>query len=109
MEIAFNSSELRTICEDEGSAKKELEPQVAEKLKHRLADLRAVVSILDLVVGLSSKVDGASSDEKNLDLCNGYSIVFCANHVKNPLMKTGEIDWLRVTRIRILRIESDHD
>lgn len=108
LEIAFASKSLRTICESEVQAKQELGPTIAEILKHRLADLRAALSIKDLMAGRPRRLDGTDQQYIAIDLCDGYRIVFCANHPYNPISGSGEIDWPRVSRIKILRIERDH-
>lgn len=106
MELAFGTKSLRDICESEVHAKSELGPRVAEILKHRLADLRAAASPKDIVVGLLREVDNEGRRHMVVDLCDGYRIVFSANHANNPTTKTGDLDWARVSRIKILRIET---
>jgi hypothetical protein len=44
-----------------------------------------------------------------VDLCDGYRIVFDANHPNIPLTETGSIDWAKVSRIKILRIDNNND
>jgi hypothetical protein len=107
LEIAFDSKHLRTICESEAHAKDELGVTVAEMLKHRLADLRAAISIRDLVAGRPRLLEGTGDLCMTLDLSEGYRMVFCANHPKNPVATTGGLDWLRVSRVKIMRIERD--
>lgn len=106
MHIAFDSKSLRTICEREAEAARALGTRVAEYLRHRLADLRAATSPQDLLTGRPR----ISDDQQHmiLDLCDGYRIDFTANHTTNPKRQDGELDWAKVTRIKILRIESDH-
>lgn len=109
MELAFESKSLRTICENEAHAKRKLGPTVAEVLKHRLADLRAATSVKDLVVGRPRVSDSADHQHMVIDLCDDHRMVFCANHLSNPVAESGKLDWLKVSRIKILRIENDHD
>ena len=106
LELAFESKSLRAICENDAKAKDKLGPPVAETLKHRLADLRAATSTKDLLSGLPRV--GADPQHMIVDLCNGYSMVFKANHTLNPKTETDQVDWERVSRIKILRIETDH-
>lgn len=89
-------------------AKRQLGAKVAEILKHRLADLRAATSPKDLVASLPRELDSGDSQHMAVDLCDGYRIVFSANHSNNPRTETGDLDWARVSRIKILRIESGH-
>lgn len=106
MELAFDSKPLRALCENEAQAKLELGSTVAEALKHRLADLQAATSVKDLVVGRPRI--GDDGKQMIIDLCSGHRMVFEANHIKNPKAKTGDVDWERVNRIKVLRIERDH-
>ena len=109
MQLAFEIKSLRTICESEVQANSELGSDVAEILKHRLADLRAATTINDLVAGRSLIVDDANQEQMIINLQHGYRIVFCANHTKNPTTETGETDWTKVSRIKILRIDKSND
>ena len=108
MELAFDSKSLRTICESERQAKLKLGDAVAEILKHRLADLRAAASVKDLIAGRPRRLYSASLQQMAVDLRDGYRLVFTANHAKNPMTQTGDLDWERVSRIKILRIEGDN-
>ena len=46
MELAFDSRALRTMCESETVAKRNLGPKVAEILKHRLGELQTEADVL---------------------------------------------------------------
>lgn len=103
MQLAFDSKELRTTCESDAQARLDLGDAVAEMLKHRLADMRAAKSPKDLVAGKPRT--GADSQHMVVDLSVGYTIVFKANHTTNPLTEAHDLDWSKVTRIKILRID----
>lgn len=75
-------------------------------LMHRLADLNAATSPLDLPVGHPRP--GSDNETMVLDLADEQVIVFTANHKTNPRTMTGLIDWGKVTRVKILRIGSEH-
>lgn len=108
LELAFDTKELRTICENEDYAKQVLKPLVAEILKHRLADLRAATSIRDLVAGRVHQVEDINNHHMIVGLRDNHRIVLCANHPKNPTDKDGRIDWSRVSRIKVLGIGREH-
>lgn len=108
LELAFASKSLRTICENQAHARRELGPAVSEILKHRLADLLAATSVKDLIAGRPRVLDGTDTQQITVDLCNGYRMVFCANHSRNPFTEAGQIDWNKVSRVKVLRIERDH-
>jgi hypothetical protein len=108
LELAFESKSLRTICESEFQARLELDATVAEMLKHRLADLRAATCANDIVAGRPRAIDGPDGECMVVDLAKGNRLVFTANHVNNPVTEDSGFDWARVSRIKVLRIESDH-
>ncbi len=108
MQLAFHSASIRTICESERHAKQELGDAVAEVLKHRLADMSAATSVRDLVAGRPRILGGTIPQQMVVDLRDNYLVAFTANHTKNPVTETGDLDWERVSRVKILRIERDH-
>lgn len=106
MELAFEAKELRDICENEAEAKSRLGDSIAKTLKRRLADLDAATSPKDLLAGrLRLGKDGKTMV---IDLCEDHRIVFAANHPDDPATADGDLDWAKVRRIRILRIEVDN-
>ena len=106
MQLAFESKRLRSICENEGEAEHEFGVAVAESLKHRLADFHAALSPKDLIAGSPRLTDDCKS--MTVDLSNGYHIIFAANHVKQPLTESNQLDWNKVSRIKILSVENDN-
>jgi hypothetical protein len=104
LELAFETKDLRTLCEIEAEAKRKLKGPVAEMLKHRVADLKAALSLSDLVAGRPRL--GDTPETMLVDLRDGYRLVFAANHQRNPRASSGDIDWPRVSRIRITAIEA---
>jgi proteic killer suppression protein len=109
LEISFADKLLRQLCENEAIAKRKLGTKVAEKLKRRLADLRAATCIKDLATVRPYELEGIHQKQIALDLCDDYRIVLCANHNSVPLLDSGAIDWSMVNRVKILRIEGTHD
>ena len=51
MELLFKTQMLRTICEEEARAVSMLGVEAADRLRSRLADLRAAGTVSDLVAG----------------------------------------------------------
>jgi plasmid maintenance system killer protein len=109
LELAFDKKLLRQLCENETRAKRDLGVRVAEKLKRRLADLRAAKCVKDLVAGRPRELDGDRCRHIAVDLCEGCRIVFCANHNTIPELGSGDVDWSKVSRVKIIEIENDHD
>ncbi|HEV2687131.1 MAG TPA: hypothetical protein VGV35_01215 [Bryobacteraceae bacterium] len=106
MEIAFQSRQLRAVCEDEAHANRELDADVVEALKHRLADLRAAATGKDILAGRPRFVVCSDVECMAVDLAGMWRLVFAANHVKNPKTEANASDWAKVTRVKIMRIEN---
>jgi plasmid maintenance system killer protein len=106
LEISFQDRSIRTLCEDPDAASIRFGQAVAKDLMSRLADIDATDFIEDLVVGNPGELKEDNLYNYKVELGEGYRLIFCCNHVKNiPLTENGSIDWKRVTRIKILKIE----
>jgi hypothetical protein len=104
MILAFETEELRTICEDPDVATTRLGAAIASQLRGRLADIRAATSISDLLVG-NPRLSGSCSENLSIDLDPEVYMVWTANHVTARTQPDGHIDWSRVSRVRLLKIE----
>ncbi|NPD29123.1 killer suppression protein HigA [Corallococcus exiguus] len=82
-------------------AQRKLGIKVAEKLKHRLADLSAAASVDEIIAGRPRKLD---NDRIALELCDGIQLVFCAGHHATATSRTGTVNWGKVERIKVLSI-----
>lgn len=109
MEFAFETRGLRDICEKQTVAKDKLGIELAEALKHRLADLRAATTIADVLVGNCRHISGMPDEYLVIDLVHGQRLVIAANHPNKQRDEAGNVDWTKVNRIKFLRIESDNE
>lgn len=106
MILAFDTEELRTICEDDDAAESQLGAEIAEVLRTRVADLRAADTYGDLLAGRPRLV-GDRNEVLRLDLARGYCMNLAPNHSAERVDDAGSLDWGRVTRIRLLGIETE--
>jgi hypothetical protein len=107
LELAFSTRALRTLCENEAVATKELGAKRANSLRRRLADLRAAISVKDLLAGHPTQA-ADSKDNLEIDIGGRARLVFCTNHTVVPRLTSGTVDWSNVSRVKLLRIESDN-
>ena len=77
-------------------------------MKERLADLRAAKTTNDLIVGSARKVWRDDVECMMVQLSQGYTMVFRANHPRPPLTTSGELDWSKVTRVQIVAVERNN-
>jgi toxin HigB-1 len=104
LELAFANKSLRKVCESEAHADREFGRTVAQKLRRRLSDLRAATRVDDLVAGQTREIAGYRGGRMAVELGSGWRLVFCANHTVLPTLDTGDVDWSKVGRVKILSI-----
>ena len=80
---------------------------VAEALTHRLADLIAAATVTDIIAGRPQVLN--DSQHMSVEFAKTHRLIFCPNHRTNPTKQDGTIDWVKVTRIKILRIEAANE
>lgn len=104
MIIAFGSTFIRAVCEDPGAADQHLGHEMGDTLRDRLADVRAAVTVEDLLVGQPS-TGGPSRRELRIRLGQAGLLVLRANHRRLPLDPHGDVDWRRVSYVQVIGIE----
>lgn len=65
MEITFDDSKLRNLCEQEKLAQRKLGANCAKKLTTRLADLAGVSCVTELVAGNPHPLKGDRAGEES--------------------------------------------
>jgi plasmid maintenance system killer protein len=105
LELAFANKSIRRLCESEALAAKALGVTVAKQLTGRLADLLATQCVNDLVAGNPCELDGALHGHMSITLCDGFKVVFCANHSAERVHTAGKVNWSKVTRIKIIEVK----
>lgn len=100
LEIAFQTTEIRTLCEESIASKRKFGEEISAQLRARLADLRAAERISDVVVG--EPIFFSDREEKicEIEICPGWVIRLTANHPRLP-----NLPWREVARVKVLAIE----
>jgi proteic killer suppression protein len=109
MDILFKTEALRKLCSSEHEAKKQLGADSVKKLRTRLADLRAVARVSELIAGRPHPLKNDRRGQFALDLHGGSRLVFESALVPTPLTTDGNTDWQQVTIVRIVFIGDYHD
>ena len=102
--VAFDSQELRSICEYNDIAIEKLGEHVADLLHHRLSDIFAAETVADLLVGNPQKIGEHPYLNYVVTISNSIKMEFCSNVTKKSYLENGELDWSKVTRIKLLKI-----
>ena len=105
MDLAFESKQIREICESTSAAEASFGEEVARSLRGRLSDIEAATSIRDIVLGNLRPAEQGSTDSMIIDISVEYCLIFCSNHARNPGTEQTAIDWERVSRVKIQAIE----
>jgi hypothetical protein len=105
LEVAFETIPLRSICEDEPSARRKLGRNASDKLRARLSDLETAENFTELPTGNPRIVIDGEKEALALDIGETHRLYLAPNHNLNPTDSVGKVDWLRVTRVRIIKIE----
>jgi len=99
--LAFATQALRDICENEIIAKKKLGAKAADALKRRLSDFQSIDSFDELPFAKPKK----NSNNCIFDLPDDWQLVVTGGHGENPTLPSGKIDWTKITRLKVSRIE----
>jgi len=105
LEFSFADEELRSICEDAAYAEMRYGPVVAEALVGRLADLRAAEHPLESPFAETMPATGADPEHIVVRLAEERSLVVVCSHTKPPRGADGAVEWHRVYRILVVRVD----
>jgi hypothetical protein len=106
VELVFATAELRSICENRRRAATVMGDEAARELSQRLADLAALATVADLADLFPADIIERSPMERALRLQARHDLIFCAGHVQVPTTEGGGTDWTRVSRVRIIALET---
>jgi len=102
LEIAFETLQLRQLCESKEMAENLL-GSVASDFIARISDLRAAQDVNDIIVG-NPTTFGDNNDSFSVDISDNNKIIFVSNHSNTPTKPNGDTDWENVYRIKITHI-----
>ena len=80
---------------------------MAEMLKHRVADLRAASSVLDLLAGAPRVLEMGTRSCLVIDLCDAYQMRLDSNHPRDARRSGDGLDWSHVRRLKIIAIDKE--
>ncbi len=111
MDIYFNYRKLQKACNSGKASIKEWGPQLAGKVRQRLAELKAANSLSDISHLPPPRLHGLIGGRKGqfaVDLQHPFRLVFAPVNDPVPLDCMGGIDKSRVTAILIIEVEDYH-
>lgn len=93
------------MCESEAKAIGILGVSAADALKNRLSDIRAADHIQDVLAGHPRNCRSGTNEYYQLDLADQYVLTISANHAEPRTSVNGNTDWLRVRRVKVVKVE----
>ncbi len=104
LEIAFKNKQLRDLCSDQELCIDKWSKDFAMELMTTLADIRASESIYDIPTRQPDIMDTKSGSKCLVRFSKGFTMLFTANHVDNPINDQHKVEWKEVYRIKITDI-----
>ncbi|MGB4925587.1 MAG: hypothetical protein WBP25_03720 [Giesbergeria sp.] len=106
LEIAFQTRELRATCESPTRAKREVGELESKALRRVLADMNAVEAVAELFeMGLEIENCKQGLGMLRFQLSEVLSL-YCSVNQQSVPMNGETIDWIQVTRLKVVRIGS---
>lgn len=109
MEISFETTKLRRLCENSNYAIRRFGPKCATRLQRRLDDIVAANNVAELNAGKPHPLRGNRSGQLSISLIDGTRLVIQPSHDIIPKNKDGSIDWVAVTAVTVCYIGDYHD
>lgn len=104
VEIAFETKQLRDVCESQKNAERQMTLPAAEALRACLADLGAASNVSEFrLVRVDSK-NTENGSVVDAPLADGIVLRLRQNHVDHPVSINSSTDWSQVSRIKIVSI-----
>lgn len=108
MEIEFSSKQLQKLCEQNKFAIRELGAACAKKLQNRIADLHSANDVMELPAGKPHPLKLNRKGQYAIELSDGKRLIFIPANNPTPMIDDENIDWSRVTKIKIIDISDYH-
>lgn len=110
MEIDFRNDHLQRLCNETAYAIKKLGSKSAQKLQRRLSDISAASNVLELPnAGRPHALDGKKKGQFAVDLDGAMRLTFISDNQPTPIVGKDNVNWSKVTKIKIIAIEDYHD
>jgi len=111
MEIHFDARKVQKLCSSEKEMRSKLGTRNAEKLKQRLTELEAAVTLEDMGHVPAARCHELTQDRKGqlaVDLVHPKRLIFEPAHNPIPRKEDGGLDWSKVTEIVIREVVDYH-
>ncbi|MBC3211967.1 hypothetical protein [Serratia fonticola] len=110
MQIFFENPELREALEFKATADRTYGEPVAAKLRARCADIVSSDSVAGLPGFIKPEIEYKNDvDYLIITLIGTIKLFFVIGHGNPPKHEDGQVNWHRVTRLKLIHIGDDYD
>jgi proteic killer suppression protein len=113
LDISFKNAKTRKSFNEAAQLEREHGLVRAEKIRRRLAELRAASCLQDLGTAPPARchelTKGQRKGQLSVDLDHPYRLILVPDHEPAPVKTDGGLDWTQVTAIKILGVEDTHE
>ena len=111
MNVVFISDRLKKTCEDKAARQRTYQKDAADKLAHRLDDLRAAahMGVVRCLPGSWEELKGDRKGQFSCRLDKKHRLVVKPTKQPPPLKADGGLDWAAVDAIIVLDVVNFHD
>ena len=115
MDISFKNKKLEKEFNEGAQLNKVHGNKRAQKIRMRMAALRAAESLMDFWPPKSGPsrchelTQGKRKGQLSVDLDHPYRLIFTPAHDPVPVREDGGLDWSCVTAIKIQGVEDTHE
>lgn len=111
MVVSFATKSTQKRCSDEKAMQKQWGKNLAHRLKQRLTELVAAVTLQDICrtpPARCHELKGKRKGQLSVDLEHPYRLIFKPDHSPLPRRKDGGLDWDSVTRVMVIEVVDTH-
>ncbi|HSW05287.1 type II toxin-antitoxin system RelE/ParE family toxin [Aquabacterium sp.] len=111
MEVSFANERLKKVCESATERKKRFGEPVAGKLKTRLDDLDAALSLEDMrhLPGHWEELAGDRRGQLSCRLAGGMRLIVRPKRQPPPTKPDGGLDWSAIDQVTVIEVVDYHD
>jgi proteic killer suppression protein len=111
VDILFKTDKLELLFHDDAQLEKKWGPDMAQRIRRRLDDLRAVECLHDVrgIPGAVASAGGKSLGKFSLIVQHPHGLLFEVVDERPAKKRAGSLDWAKVTAVRVLGIGPPND
>lgn len=111
MEISYSTTKLAKLLNSQKEVLRSYGPDNGKRILLRLTNIADAETLADLAKLPQTRVHEHSNnnDEQiSVDVKHPYRLMLIPDHSETPRKPDGGLDWAKITRVKILRIDDPH-